>query len=139
MRVEHAIDSAPNDPANGVGPAAATHHAHVPSTTFTRERDTEVMDRTSFMGTSGNERPNTSVPGTPYPVEPSPLAAALPDGRTDELIVEPTYVARVIRITESGHTREYRRVVHRFGDTYYFCNGSSCGEVTYSTAIAESP
>ena len=60
-----------------------------------------------------------------------------PDGRTDELIVEPTYVARVVRITHMGRTREYRRVAHRFGETHYFLDGSSCGEATFSAGIHE--
>jgi hypothetical protein len=60
-----------------------------------------------------------------------------PDGRTDELIVEPTYVARVVRITHMGRTREYRRVAHRFGETHYFLDGSSCGEATFSAGIRE--
>jgi hypothetical protein len=65
------------------------------------------------------------------------VAIPIPDGRTDELIVQPTFVARVVRITELGRTREYRRVEHRYGDTHYFLDGSSCGEATFMAGVHE--
>ena len=66
-----------------------------------------------------------------------PEAVVPPDGRAEELQVEKTYVARTVRITKAGHTREYRRVAHRYGAVHYFVNGTSCGEETYTAGIQE--
>ncbi|MBK7384906.1 MAG: hypothetical protein IPI81_16460 [Flavobacteriales bacterium] len=66
---------------------------------------------------------------------PTPVPVTLPDGRTEELLVEQNYVAKIVRITQGGHTREYRKVTHRYGETNFFCNGSSCGEVAFGAAI----
>lgn len=61
----------------------------------------------------------------------------LPDGRTEEVQVEPTYVTTTVRITKSGHTREYRRVAHKYGAVHFFYNGLSCGEAIYTAGINE--
>ena len=63
------------------------------------------------------------------------IPGSVPDGRTEELQVRPTYVAREVRITQQGHTRVYRKVTHRYGEVRYFCNGSSCSESIYMAAI----
>ena len=137
--VEDSARTSPFDPKNNSDLTTTTSEGQAPSATFTRERDAEALGRTSFMGSSDQGKAVQPALRTQQAAQKRPEIAPLPDGRTDDLIVEPTYVARVIRITASGHTREYRRVVHRFGDTYFFCNGSSCGEVTYNTAVEEAP
>ncbi len=63
------------------------------------------------------------------------LRGSVPDGRSEELEVRPTYVAKEVRITQQGHTRVYRKVVHRDGEIRYFCNGNSCSESIYKVAI----
>ncbi|MEO7080935.1 MAG: hypothetical protein ABIY71_05375 [Flavobacteriales bacterium] len=67
-----------------------------------------------------------SVQDVPY--------GSIPDGRTDEVQVRPTYVAREIRITKQGSTHVFRKVTPLYGDARYFCNGSSCSEATFVTA-----
>lgn len=66
---------------------------------------------------------------------PGPPSVVLPDGRTEELVVEGSRVTTIVRITESGHTREFRRVAHRYGQVYYFSNGASCSELTYHVGV----
>ena len=58
-----------------------------------------------------------------------------PDGREEEVEVRPGYVARVLRITEQGHTREFRKVTHRYGEVNWFCNGASCSELQYNALV----
>ena len=65
----------------------------------------------------------------------TPLYATTPDGRTEELEVRPTYVAKEVRITENGRTAVYRRVTHRYGAVLYFCNGSGCSETSFLSAM----
>lgn len=105
--------------------------------------------------TTGPSRKNSSLPPTrespsaaqrvgktPTNAERRPLTAAAdassygstPDGRTEELEVRPTYVAQEVRITENGRTAVYRKVIHRYGDVHYFCNGSACSETSFISA-----
>ena len=83
------------------------------------------------------------APSRPRPVVtrvitlPRKENVVLPDGRTEEVQVEPTYVATTVRITKAGRTREFRRVAHRYGAVHYFYNGLSCGEATYIAGINE--
>ncbi|MBK6884088.1 MAG: hypothetical protein IPH05_14325 [Flavobacteriales bacterium] len=44
------------------------------------------------------------------------------DDRTEEVEIRPAYVAWIVRITEKGRLREYRKVTHRYDDG---CNGSA--------------
>ncbi len=93
---------------------------------------TRAVASARFAGMSEARRTDTTRSSNDH-VMTTPLRESVvePDGREDQVLVEPTYVARVIRITESGHTREYRRVSHRYGATHYFCNGLSCCEEAF--------
>ncbi len=62
---------------------------------------------------------------------PPPEKVVLPEGRMEELVVEPTYIAKIVRITNDGRTREFRRIVHKYGDVNFFCTGSSCSESAF--------
>ncbi len=62
------------------------------------------------------------------------LYGSLPDGRTEEVQVRPTYVAMEIRITKQGSTHVFRKVTPLYGEVRYFCNGSSCSEASFLTA-----
>lgn len=65
----------------------------------------------------------------------APAARVLDDqARSEQLIVEPRRVTTVIRLTQNGHTTEYRRVAHDYGAVYFFRNGESCAEYTFNAA-----
>lgn len=51
--------------------------------------------------------------------------------REEELVVEPTRVVTVVRIERDGVRTEYRRVSHKWGDTFYFKNGLNCPKQVY--------
>jgi hypothetical protein len=57
-------------------------------------------------------------------------------GRSEELIVEKRRVIRIVRITTDGHTAEYRRVTHQFGQVFYFKDGESCSQWQYEHETA---
>jgi hypothetical protein len=82
-------------------------------------------------------------PDRTAPPSPSVTAVVAPpeeprqDGRTEEIEVRPAYVARMVRITEQGRTREYRKVTHRYGEVHWFCNGTSCSESLYNKLVAK--
>ncbi|MFZ1686494.1 MAG: hypothetical protein WAU70_03670 [Flavobacteriales bacterium] len=65
----------------------------------------------------------------------APEVLAFADGRMEECHAEKLRVTTVVRITAKGHTTEYRRVAHRYGPVYYFHNGSSCSETTYTAGV----
>lgn len=58
--------------------------------------------------------------------------------RNEQLIVEPNEVITVIEL-DNGRTRtEYRKVVRKYGTTFYFKDGQSCSKLTYENeALAE--
>lgn len=62
---------------------------------------------------------------------PAPLLADAPVLRDEELIVEPNKVVTVIRLERNGMVTEYRRVSHKWGDVFYFKNGSTCSRQLY--------
>jgi hypothetical protein len=57
-------------------------------------------------------------------------------GRSEELIVEKRRVTRIVRITQDGHTSEYRQVTHQFGQVFYFKDGESCSRWQYEHETA---
>lgn len=58
--------------------------------------------------------------------------------RNEELIVEPCQVITVVKIDNGKLTNEYRKVVRKYGSTFYFKNGQSCSKLTYDAeAMAE--
>ena len=64
-------------------------------------------------------------------------APVLPDGRTEELIVDRLRVITIIHITTNGHTKEYRRVSHRYGQVFFFVDGSPCSSQVFEDVRAE--
>lgn len=83
-------------------------------------------------------KPYHSAPPSPSRTDVvAPPEEPLQDGRTEEIEVRPAYVARMVRITEQGHTREYRKVTHRYGEVHWFCNGTSCSESLYNKLVAK--
>jgi len=58
--------------------------------------------------------------------------------RNEELIVEPNQVILRIELDHGGERTEYRKVVHKFGPTFYFKDGLSISKLIYeSEALAE--
>ena len=51
--------------------------------------------------------------------------------RKEELIVEPNKVMTVVQITIGDVTTEYRKVIHKWGTTFYFKNGAACTQLIY--------
>ncbi|HRH69130.1 MAG TPA: hypothetical protein PLB89_06470 [Flavobacteriales bacterium] len=46
--------------------------------------------------------------------------------RSEELLVEPSRVTAIVKVSNGDHTDEYRKVTHKFGGQYYFKNGATC-------------
>lgn len=57
--------------------------------------------------------------------------------RKEELIVEPNKVMTVVKITEGEVITEYRKVIHKWGSTFYFKNGAACTQLIYETEAFE--
>lgn len=70
-----------------------------------------------------------SVAGADRPQYPERIVEA--PVRMEELIVEPNKVMTVIRLEQDQVTTEYRKVIHKWGDTYYFKNGETCSRLIY--------
>jgi len=51
--------------------------------------------------------------------------------REEELIVERDKVVTIVRLTADGRSTEYRKVTHKWGQTFYFKNGDSCSRQIY--------
>lgn len=91
-----------------------------------------------------------SAPITELPLEPVALVAPIPETpeavvipealtvapvldadaasivREEELIVEPRWICKVVRIIDAnGRTQEFRKVTHSYGATFFFLNGQS--------------
>lgn len=58
--------------------------------------------------------------------------------RQEELIVEPNQVVTSIKLETDAQKNEYRKVVRKYGGTFYFKNGLPCSQLVYeSEALAE--
>jgi hypothetical protein len=55
--------------------------------------------------------------------------------RNEELVVEPNKVMTIIRLETNGVTTEYRKVIHKWGTTYYFRNGQPCTQLAYEQEV----
>jgi hypothetical protein len=55
--------------------------------------------------------------------------------RNEELVVEPNKVMTIIRLETNGVTTEYRKVIHKWGTTYYFRNGQPCTQLVYEQEV----
>lgn len=53
--------------------------------------------------------------------------------RHEELVVEPSKVVTIVTLETNGVRNEYRRVVHKWGDVFYFKNGLPCTAMVYQT------
>ncbi len=70
--------------------------------------------------------------------KPAPREVELEIVRNEELIVEPNQVILRIELDHGGERTEYRKVVHKFGPTFYFKDGLSISKLIYeSEALAE--
>ena len=58
--------------------------------------------------------------------------------RKEELIVEPNQVVTRIELQTDAQKSEYRKVVRKYGGTFYFKNGEPCSQLIYeSEALAD--
>jgi hypothetical protein len=55
--------------------------------------------------------------------------------RNEELVVEPNKVMTIIRLETNGVITEYRKVIHKWGTTYYFRNGQPCTQLAYEQEV----
>ncbi len=74
--------------------------------------------RSITVATDQEERP---------PVE---IAPEITD-RKEELFIEPNKVMTVVQITAGDVVTEYRKVIHKWGGTFYFKNGEACTQLIY--------
>lgn len=51
--------------------------------------------------------------------------------RHEELIIEPSKVMTIVRLEQGSQSTEYRKVIHKWGATYYFKNGEVCTQQIY--------
>jgi hypothetical protein len=51
--------------------------------------------------------------------------------RQEELIIEPNKVMTIVRLEQGAQHTEYRKVIHKWGATYYFKNGEVCSQQIY--------
>lgn len=108
---------APKVVTNSSMATARTDQDHRRSNTGTLEEEASRM--TKARPTAGADRPEFTER---IAEEPS---------RMEELIVEPTKVMTVIRLEQGGITTEYRKVIHKWGDTFFFKNGGACSRMIY--------
>jgi hypothetical protein len=77
----------------------------------------------------GSRRQTTPVIGSE--VRPEEHHPEVFTDRVEELIVEPNKVMTVIQLTTGDVTTEYRKVIHKWGSTFYFKDGVACTAVIY--------
>lgn len=51
--------------------------------------------------------------------------------RDEQLLVETNSVTTVIKLTRADQVDEYRKVVHKWGGSFYFKNGATCSQEVY--------
>lgn len=69
---------------------------------------------------------------------PLSTAIAASKQREEELIVEPRWVSKVVRVTHpNGRVEEFRKVEHSYGATFFFHNGQSITADRYNFLSAQ--
>jgi flagellar biosynthesis GTPase FlhF len=69
---------------------------------------------------------------------PEERLAVVEPVREEELIVEPNQVITLIKLETDAQKNEYRKVVRKYGGTFYFKNGLPCSQLLYeSEALAD--
>jgi len=69
---------------------------------------------------------------------PEVVAVVADKVRKEELIVEPNQVVTRIELQTDAQKNEYRKVVRKYGGTFYFKNGQPCSQLIYeSEALAD--
>lgn len=51
--------------------------------------------------------------------------------RSEDLQVEPNKVTTVVTLETAGVKTEYRKVIHKWGGTFYFKDGKTCTQQIY--------
>ncbi|MGB3868651.1 MAG: hypothetical protein WBG34_04725 [Flavobacteriales bacterium] len=126
--------AAPEAVPDGQGSTERTARPVVRKEASTPRSSPEAGLRSEALSRSKAKPGGTAAP-SPSGTVPTAPEGPRQDGRIEEVEVRPTYVARIVRITEQGHTREYRKVTHRYGEVYWFCNGTSCSETRYQKLL----
>lgn len=57
--------------------------------------------------------------------------------RSEELVVEPNKVMTLVKFTSNDRVTEYRKVIHKWGGTFYFRNDESISQVIYEKEALE--
>jgi flagellar biosynthesis GTPase FlhF len=109
--------------------------------TSTDARPTEGSDgRRSLKANEGNEE-SPIRPAAPVLKEeerPEARPVIVESVREEELIVEPNQVITLIKLATDAQKNEYRKVVRKYGGTFYFKNGLPCSQLLYeSEALAD--
>jgi len=117
-----------------------------PATRTASERSSPTSANTALAKPSAGQ--DSRRGSSPVLVEePSPVAKArstmgedhqdLPETdeqeivREEELIIEPNKVMTVVRLAQGVQHTEYKKVIHKWGATYYFKNGETCTQQIY--------
>lgn len=111
-----------------IAPVAAVQQAPIRKQVTIKER---VNGPTlAQMNSGGDQRRSTSVITHQ---EERPAVESVPIGtdRKEELFVEPNKVTTVVQITAGDVVTEYRKVIHKWGSTFYFKNGEACTQLIY--------
>ncbi len=106
----------------------------------------------SAQAKQGAEQRNVAIPGNGVETshveaanvhvvnDPRPKYQASSDTpvRHQQLIVEPNQVVMIVRVEDPQRSVEYKKVVRKYGGTFYFKDGISCTKLTYdSEALAD--
>lgn len=72
------------------------------------------------------------------PAQATAVGPGRPPMRTEEMILEPRRITRIVRFgTPSGHANEFRKVTHSYGAVYYFHGTDSITERAFEEATAQ--
>jgi hypothetical protein len=75
-------------------------------------------------------RPNTNEEVQPVAADEEAVTV-----RNEDLIVEPNKVTTIVLLETNGVATEYRKVIHKWGTTYYFRNGQPCTQLVYEREV----
>ena len=83
------------------------------------------------MAVGGQEQRRSLEPVVGQEVRPEEAAYEPETFRHEELVIEPNKVTTIIELDTEGVRTQYRRVVHKWGEVYYFKNEQSISRTVY--------
>lgn len=89
------------------------------------------VDNKLASAVAGQEQRRTLQPVVGQEARPEVTVYEPETFRHEELVIEPNKVTTIIELDTDGVRTQYRRVVHKWGDTYYFKNEQSISRTVY--------